>query len=91
MPEYEAVFGAERAKDSANDRSVPELSKRDNAVLQRALPDYAPKIPDCQDLSQAHQAIADGLWFDDSVPLINHGDEDLAGEICSVQSSSFYG
>jgi hypothetical protein len=35
--------------------------------------EYAPKIPDCRNLSQAHQAIADGLQFDDSVPLINHG------------------
>jgi hypothetical protein len=33
---------------------------------------HAPDMPDCQDLSQAHQAVADGLWFDDSVPLINH-------------------
>jgi hypothetical protein len=29
-------------------------------------------MPDCQDLSQAHRAVADDLWFDDSVPLINH-------------------
>jgi hypothetical protein len=29
-------------------------------------------IPDCSDLSQAHRAVVDGLWFDDSVPLINH-------------------
>jgi hypothetical protein len=29
-------------------------------------------MPDCQDLSQAHQIVADGLWFDDSVPPINH-------------------
>jgi hypothetical protein len=34
MPEYEAAFGDERAEDSANDRPVPELSKRDNALLQ---------------------------------------------------------
>jgi hypothetical protein len=27
---------------------------------------------DCRDLSQAHRAIADGLRFDDNVPLINH-------------------
>jgi hypothetical protein len=33
---------------------------------------HAPDMPDCQDLSQAHQVVADGLWFDDSVPLINH-------------------
>jgi hypothetical protein len=27
---------------------------------------------DCQNLSQAHQTVADGLRFNDSVPLINH-------------------
>jgi hypothetical protein len=29
-------------------------------------------MSDCQDLSQAHRVVADGFWFDDSVPLINH-------------------
>jgi hypothetical protein len=29
-------------------------------------------MPDCQDLSQARRAVADGLRFDDSVPLINY-------------------
>jgi hypothetical protein len=29
-------------------------------------------MPDCRDLSQAHQAVADGLRFNESVPLINH-------------------
>jgi hypothetical protein len=29
-------------------------------------------MPDCCDLSQAHQPVADGLRFNDSVPLINH-------------------
>jgi hypothetical protein len=33
MPEYEAAFGDERAEDSADDRSVPELSNRDKALL----------------------------------------------------------
>jgi hypothetical protein len=33
---------------------------------------HAPEMPDCLDLSQAHQAVADGLRFDDCVPLINH-------------------
>jgi hypothetical protein len=41
-------------------------------MLQRALMKHAYKIPDCRDLSQAHQAVAYGLQFDDSVPLINH-------------------
>jgi hypothetical protein len=36
------------------------------------LAEQAPEIPDYQNLSQAHRAIADGLRFDDSVPLINH-------------------
>jgi hypothetical protein len=34
MPKYEAMFGDERAEDSANDQPVPELSKRDKALLQ---------------------------------------------------------
>jgi hypothetical protein len=72
MPEYEAAFGDERAEDSADDRPIPELSKRDKALLQRALTEYAPEMPDCQNLSQAHRAVADGLRFDDNVLLINN-------------------
>jgi hypothetical protein len=34
MPKYEAAFGDERAKDSTDDRPVPELSKRDKTLLQ---------------------------------------------------------
>jgi hypothetical protein len=34
MPEYEATFGDERVEDSIDDRLVPELSKRDKALLQ---------------------------------------------------------
>jgi hypothetical protein len=37
-----------------------------------ALAKHAPKMPDCQDLSQAHRVVADGLRFNDSVPLMNH-------------------
>jgi hypothetical protein len=33
---------------------------------------HAPEMPDCQYLSQAHWAVANGLRFDDNVPLINH-------------------
>jgi hypothetical protein len=33
--------------------------------------EHAPEITDCRDLSQAHRVVADGLRFDDSVPLIN--------------------
>jgi hypothetical protein len=72
MPEYKAEFGDERAEDSVDDRPVPELSKRDKALLQQALAEHAPEMPDCRDLSQAHRAVVDGLLFDDSVPLINH-------------------
>jgi hypothetical protein len=72
MPEYKAAFGDECAEDSADDQPVPELSKRDKAQLHRALVEHAPEMLDCRDLSQAHRAIADGLRFDDSVPLINH-------------------
>jgi hypothetical protein len=72
MPEYEVTFGDERVEDSADDRPVPELSKRDKALLQRALTEHALEMSDCRDLSPAHRAVADGIWFDDSVPLINH-------------------
>jgi hypothetical protein len=34
MPKYEAMFGDERAEDSADNRPVPELSKRDKTLLQ---------------------------------------------------------
>jgi hypothetical protein len=71
-PEYEAAFGDEHAEDSADDRLVPELSKRDKALLQWALAEHAPEMPDYWDLSQAHRAVVNGLRFDDSVPLINH-------------------
>jgi hypothetical protein len=57
---------------SSCDRPVPELSKRDKSLLQRALAEHALEIPDCRDLSQAHRAVADGLRFNDSVPLSNH-------------------
>jgi hypothetical protein len=40
--------------------------------LQRALAEHDANMPDCRDLSQAHQVVADGLRFADSVPLINH-------------------
>jgi hypothetical protein len=72
MPEYKAAFGDECAEESVDDQLVPELSKRDKALLQRALAKHASEMLDCRDLSQAHQTIADGLRFDDSVPLINH-------------------
>jgi hypothetical protein len=72
MLEYEVAFGDEREVDSTIDRLVPELGKRDKSLLQRALAEHAPEMPNCRDLSQAHQAVADGLRFDDSVPLINH-------------------
>jgi hypothetical protein len=34
MLEYEVAFGDEHMEDSADDRPVPELSKRDKALLQ---------------------------------------------------------
>jgi hypothetical protein len=37
MLEYEATFGEERAEDSADDQPIPDLSKRDKILLQRAL------------------------------------------------------
>jgi hypothetical protein len=33
MPKYEAAFGDEHVEDSANDRPVPELSKRDKTIV----------------------------------------------------------
>jgi hypothetical protein len=61
MPEYEAAFGDECAEDSVDDRPIPELSNRDKVLLQRALMEHAPEMLDCQDLSQAHRAVIDGL------------------------------
>jgi hypothetical protein len=72
MPKYDAASGDERAEDSADDRPVPDLSKRDNALLQRALAEHASEMPDYRDLSQAHRVVVNDLWFDDSVPLSNH-------------------
>jgi hypothetical protein len=40
MPEYETVFGDERADDSTNDRSVLELSNREKALLLQALAEH---------------------------------------------------
>jgi hypothetical protein len=34
--------------------------------------EHAPEMLDCRHLSQAHWVVADGIRFDDSVPLINH-------------------
>jgi hypothetical protein len=59
-------------ENSVNDQLVPELSNREKALLQRALAEHAPEMPDCRNLNQAHRAIVDGLRFDDNVPLINH-------------------
>jgi hypothetical protein len=42
--------------------------------LQQVLEGHALEVPDCRDLSHAYRDVADGLWFDDSVPLINHDD-----------------
>jgi hypothetical protein len=36
------------------------------------LAEHALEMPDCWDLIQAHRVVADGLQFNDSVPLINH-------------------
>jgi hypothetical protein len=72
MPEYEMAFGGERAEDSTDDQHVPELSKRDRVLFQRALVEHAPEMLDCRDLSQTHIVVADGFRFDDSVALINH-------------------
>jgi hypothetical protein len=33
---------------------------------------HAPKVPNYWYLSQTHRVVVDGLWLDDSVPLINH-------------------
>jgi hypothetical protein len=48
--------------------------------FQRALAGHASEMPNYRDLSQAHRAVADGLRFDDSVPLINHDRERCRGD-----------
>jgi hypothetical protein len=45
------------------------------------LAEHAPEIPDYRNLSQAHRAVADGLRFDDSVPLINHDNAIIRNDI----------
>jgi hypothetical protein len=72
MPENDAAFWDERVEDSNDDRPVPELSNRDKILLQRAMVKHTHEVPDCRDLSHAYRSVADGLQFDDSVPLINH-------------------
>jgi hypothetical protein len=72
MPEYEASHEDEWAEDSANDLPVLELSNRDKILLQRALMEHAPEVPDYRDLSHVHRVVVDGIRFDDSVPFINH-------------------
>jgi hypothetical protein len=47
MSEYDATFRDERAEDSADDRPVLELSNRDKVLLQRALAEHAPEVPNC--------------------------------------------
>jgi hypothetical protein len=51
MPEYVTTFGDERAVDSRDDQPVPEVNNMDNALLQQALAEHAPEMPDCWDLS----------------------------------------
>jgi hypothetical protein len=68
----DAAFADERDVDSDDDRPLSTLSNRDKALLKRALDDFAPVVPDCRDLSEAHRAVADGTQFNDSVPLINN-------------------
>jgi hypothetical protein len=76
MLEYKAMFGDECVEHSTDDRPVPELSKMNKALLQRALVEYAPKMPDFWDLSQAHRSpnmenVADVIYV--STESANHG------------------
>jgi hypothetical protein len=41
--------------------------------------EHAPEMSDYWYLSQAHSVVADGLRFDDSVPLINHDNVIIRG------------
>jgi hypothetical protein len=50
---------------------------------------HAPEMPDCRDLSQAHRVVADGLRFDDSVPLINH--DNVIIQKCIIFAGGEYG
>jgi hypothetical protein len=62
MAEYNAVFGDERAEDSANDHLVLELSNRDMVLLQRVLAEHAANVLECWD-----SVVPNGLKLDDSV------------------------
>jgi hypothetical protein len=50
MPEYEATFGDDCAKDSAGEQLVLELRKRDKVLLQQALVEHSSEMTDCRDL-----------------------------------------
>jgi hypothetical protein len=50
MPEYEAAFGDDCAKDSAGEQLVLELRKRDKVLLQQALVEHSSEMTDCRDL-----------------------------------------
>jgi hypothetical protein len=51
---------------------MSELSNREKVLLQRALMKHATEVLDYQDLNEAQRVVADGLYLDDNVSLINH-------------------
>jgi hypothetical protein len=71
MAHDDAMFGDEQAKGSDDDHPVPELTESKKVLLHHVLAEHAPDVPDYRNLSQAHCAVADGFWLDDSVPPIN--------------------
>jgi hypothetical protein len=54
------TFVVELVEDSNDDRPVRRLNDREIEILRRVLPGRDPLIPDFEDLSYGHRAVADG-------------------------------
>jgi len=54
------TFVEELAEDSDDDRHVRHLNDREIEILRRVLPGRDPLVPDFEDLSHGHRAVADG-------------------------------
>jgi hypothetical protein len=65
------TFVDELAKDSDDDRPVRRLNYREIEILRRVLPDRDPLVPDFEDLSHGHRAVADGGPSDTNVPDVS--------------------
>jgi hypothetical protein len=65
------IFVDELAEDSDDDRPVRRLNYREIEILRRVLPDRDPLVPDFEDLSHGHRAVANGGPSDTNVPDVS--------------------